>query len=112
MAQFGAHLGFDFLELVYVRVQVTTLTLEVGDVQPAAAQKLAHLLQAGAVYLIEVEQFSNLCELETKPLTAANPAQPRAVAGTVEPGQALTAWLDQALVFVEADGAWRDRELA
>jgi len=112
MAQLGADLGFDFLELRNMRVEIATPAFEIGDVQPAAAQELAQLLQAGAVDLVEVEQFSNLGELETEPLAAANPTQPRAIADAVKPGEALAARLDQALVLVEADGARRDRELA
>ena len=80
--------------------------------QPAAAQQLAHLLNAGAVDLVEVEQLADLGQREAQPLAAQDPAEPRAVAGAVQPGQALAARLDQALVLVEADGARRDRELA
>ena len=78
------------------------------DVQPAAAQQLAQLLHAGAVDMVEVEQLADLGQREAEPLAAQDPAEPRAVAGAVEPGQALAARLDQALVLVEADGARGD----
>ena len=95
-----------------MRVEIATLAFEIGDVQPAAAQQLAQLLHAGAVDLVEVEQLADLGEREAQPLAAQDPAQPRAVAGSVQPRQALAARLDQPLVLVEADGARRDRELA
>jgi hypothetical protein len=112
MAQLGAHLGFDFPELVDVRVEVPALAFQVRDVQPAAAQKLAQLLQAGAVDLVEIEKLADLGQREAEPLAAQDPGEPRAIAGAVEPGQALAARLDQAFILVEANRARRDRELA
>jgi hypothetical protein len=112
VAQLGAHLGLHFLELVDVRIEIAALALEVRDVQPAAPQELAQLLQPGAVDLIEVEELADLGQREAEPLAAQDPRQPRAIAGAVEPGQALATRLDQAFILVEANGARRDRELA
>jgi hypothetical protein len=62
--------------------------------------------------LASVETLADLGQREAEPLAAQDPAEPRAIAGAVEPGQALTARLDQAFILVEANGARRDRELA
>ena len=75
MAQLGAHLGFHFLELVYMGVEIATLAFQIRDVQPAAAQELAQLLQAGAVDLVEVEQLADLGQREAQPLAAQDPAK-------------------------------------
>ena len=112
LLQLGRDLGFDFLEFADVRVEIATLALQIGDVQPAAAQQLAQLLHAGAVDLVEVEQLLDLGEREAEPLAAQDPAEPHAVVRAVEPGQPLAARLDQPLVLVEAHGARRDPELA
>ena len=93
-------------------VEIATLSFEILDVQPAAAQQLAQLLHAGAVDLIEIEQLADLGQREAQPLAAQDPAESRAIADAVQPGHALAARLDQAFVFVEADGPRRDRELA
>ena len=112
MAQFGAHLDLHLLELVDVRVEIAAPALQIGDVQAAATQKLAQLLQAGAVDLVEIEKLADLGQREAEPLAAQDPREPRAIAGAVEPGQALAARLDQAFILVEANRARRDRELA
>ena len=66
-------MGFHFLELLYVRVEVATFLFQVSDMMPAATQQLAQLLHAGPVDLVEVEQLPNLIELEAEPLTTAKP---------------------------------------
>src|SRR6516164_1567206 len=112
LLELGRDLGLDFLEFVDVGVEIATLVLEIGDVQAAAPQKLAQLLHARAIDLVEIEQLLDLGERETEPLAAQDPAQPHAVVRAVEPRQALAPGLDQPLVLVEANGARGDRELA
>src|SRR5687768_988376 len=79
LLQLGGDLRLDVLELADMRVEIAALALEVGDVQAAAAQQLAQLLQAGAIDVIEVEQLLDLGEREAEPLAAQDPAQPCAV---------------------------------
>ena len=54
-------------------VEIATLSLEVGDVQAAAAQQLAQLLQAGAIDLIEIEQLADLRQRKAETRAAADP---------------------------------------
>src|SRR5262245_21919754 len=105
-------MGFDVLEFVDVLVEIAAPALELGDVQAAAAQKLAQLLHAGAIDLVEVEQLLDLGEREAEAVAAQDPRQPRTVAGAVKSRQPMAARLDQPLLLVEADGARRDGELA
>jgi hypothetical protein len=112
VASSGRDLEFHVPEFLDMRVEVALAALEILDVQAAAAQQLAQLGHAGAIDLVEVEQFLDLGQREAEPLAAQDPAQPRTVARAVEPRQVLALGLDQPLVLVEADGARRDGKLA
>jgi len=95
-----------------VLVEIGALALQISDVELAAAQQFAQLLEAGAVDLIEIEQLADLRQREAEALAAQDPAEPRPIAGRIESGRAVPARLDQPLVLVEADRARRDREFA
>src|SRR5262249_8883065 len=112
LLELGGDLGFDVLEFRDMRVEIATLVFEIGDVQAAAPQQLAQLLHASAVDLVEVEQFLDLRQRKAQPLAAQDPAQPHAIVRAVEPRQPLALGLDQALIFVKADGAGGNGELA
>src|SRR4029453_3834291 len=102
LPEFGAHLRLHFLELSNMGVEIATLSFEILDVQPAAAQQLAQLLHAGAVDLVEIEQLADLGEREAQPLAAQDPAQPGAVAGAVQAGAPLAARPWSALTLLAA----------
>jgi len=85
LAQLGRDMRLDILEVADLGVEIGPPTFEFLDMKSASAQQLAHLLQAGAIDLIEVEQLLDLGQREAEPLAAQDPAQPRAVADAVKP---------------------------
>ena len=97
-----------------MRVEVASLALQPVDMRAAAAQQLAHLLNARAIDLVEIEELVDLGQREAQPFAAQDPASRKPGSwGPVETHAGPAgAWFDQPLVLVEANGARRDAELA
>src|SRR5690349_12219737 len=112
LPELGRHVRFHVLEFLDLGIEIATATLQIVDMEPAAAQELAKLLHTGTIYLVKVEQLLDLRQRKTQTLAAQDPAKPGAIADAIEPRQPLAARLDQPLILVEADGARRDGELA
>src|SRR5919197_2420026 len=95
------------------------LRLDIGTLpQQAPAVRLQHLAKAlelrplVAPRLVHVDQLADLGERETEALAAQGELEARAVARGVNAPLAVTARCEQPLVFVEADRARCDIELA
>src|SRR5437763_8793730 len=94
------------------------LRLDVGALlQEALAVALEHLAEAlelrplVAAGLVHVDQLADLGERQPESLAAQRELEPRAITQRVDAPLALAPRREQALVFVEADGARGDVEL-
>src|SRR5690606_31813667 len=62
--------------------------------------------------VVHIDEVQDLGELQAQPPAPQGELEPCAIAGPIDAVAALAARADDALVLVETDGAWCDRELA
>src|SRR6478609_7065451 len=108
------HAAFAFLlcNLLQGVFDVAALLFERGAMLFQYAQVLTQLHFGIARPVIHVDQGQDFGQLQPQPLAAQRQLQARAVARTEDAVAALARRADDPLVFVEADRAGRDVELA
>src|SRR5262245_31111766 len=103
---------FERLDLGKLRLDVGALLDQVLLVRLEHREEALELRPLVAPRLVHVDQLADLGQRQTEPLAAQGELEARAVPRRVDAPLAVAARRDQPLVFVEADGARRDLELA
>ncbi len=112
LRQQGAALALRFADLLQRIVDVAALLLQRGAVLFQHGQVLTQLDFGVAGPVVHVDQRQDLGQLQAQPLAAQGQLQARAVARSENAVAALARRADDSLVFVEANRAGRDVELA
>ncbi len=102
---------YEFSELGHRLVDVALLRIEEGDAIRALLDRHFALGVPAIVDIIEVDHLAHVGEAESDALAAQDPGQPRTIAMTVYPGEALPAWGYEALILVETQSPGCNPEL-